>query len=314
MPLARFFGCLVRSNLELWPDHSAPAAVESTSEPAIEILTMTDPDPPPIALDPMPRVRFRPDVATIDWDGIGRCRVVDGARVEGWRTAGGDGGRWASLLRAIALPVALAQRGRILLHGSSIRIRGATVSILGASRMGKSTVAAALAQRGHTLISDGLTVLERLPGDRTPVKGFLAWPGPASYRLWPDAIEHFGGEPARYPAAVSGLDKRAVPALGIATGPSRLERVYVLAHGDTERVESLSTVAATIALTQHAFLADYVTAEARDRLLGDAAEVGGLLSVARLERRQRLEHLAGLLDCVEVDVSAPSTGRDQRLG
>ena len=73
----------------------------------------------------------------------------------------------------------LRARGQLALHASCIRIAEGAVLLAGAAGAGKSTTAAALASRGHAVLSDDLTALS-LDAD-APV----AWPAFDHLRLWP---------------------------------------------------------------------------------------------------------------------------------
>src|SRR5208337_3198059 len=52
--------------------------------------------------------------------------------------------------------ILLHQRGRITLHASAVRVNGGAVLFCGSSGAGKSTMAAALAQRGYPVASDDI--------------------------------------------------------------------------------------------------------------------------------------------------------------
>lgn len=78
------------------------------------------------------------------------------------------------------------QRGALPLHASCLAFGERAVAFAGPSRAGKSTLAAALMERGHRLLSDDVTVL-RFPGGGAP----LVEPGFPRQKLWADALEAF---------------------------------------------------------------------------------------------------------------------------
>ena len=89
-----------------------------------------------------------------------------------------------SCLAALAL-----QRGLIALHGAVARVSGKTIAILGSSGQGKSTLAAALAQKGHGLMAEDVCVLDFSGGnDHRP----MVVPSLPNVRLWEDALEYLG--------------------------------------------------------------------------------------------------------------------------
>lgn len=59
-----------------------------------------------------------------------------------------------------ALGLILHQRGLMLIHASAIRIRDAVVIFVGVPGEGKSTTAAAFAQRGHLVLSDDMVAID----------------------------------------------------------------------------------------------------------------------------------------------------------
>lgn len=78
-------------------------------------------------------------------------------------------------------------RGGACLHGSVVERHGAATVIMGASGAGKSSLTAALVQRGATLVSDDLTVLSSEDG------AIFVEPGFARLRLTQNAADHLLG-------------------------------------------------------------------------------------------------------------------------
>lgn len=83
-----------------------------------------------------------------------------------------------------ALPILLIQRGIFLLHGSAVSDGERVLVLLGASRSGKSTLAAGLLQRGWRLISDELVVCNLDSTQRVFIQ-----PGIPQILLWRNAFE-----------------------------------------------------------------------------------------------------------------------------
>jgi HPr Serine kinase C-terminal domain len=73
--------------------------------------------------------------------------------------------RW---LGGTVLTLLLGQRCMFALHASVVEIDGVAVAICGVSGAGKSTTALRLAQRGHSLVTDELSVLT--PRDRVTIQ------------------------------------------------------------------------------------------------------------------------------------------------
>jgi hypothetical protein len=84
-------------------------------------------------------------------------------QIHGYRTPVTPPHTFNHLLLDQVLPLAAGGPHRLALHASVVDVDGRAVAFLGASRQGKSTLAAALARRGHTLLSDDCCAAERLP-------------------------------------------------------------------------------------------------------------------------------------------------------
>jgi hypothetical protein len=67
-----------------------------------------------------------------------------------------------------ALGVLLQQRGLLVLHASAVAIGERVVAFVGESGWGKSTTAAALERRGHTVVADDVCALH-LRGSEDPL-------------------------------------------------------------------------------------------------------------------------------------------------
>jgi len=137
----------------------------------------------------------------------------------------------------------LRQRGVSLLHGSVVCSSGSAIAFLGDSGAGKSTIAAALLDRGYAALTDDLIALARLDGE------LCVWPGYAGLRLWADSVERLFRDAATMPRLVAnsglwpGWDKRIL-SLNDGMGrfcerPVPLRRLYVI--GD--RVTGAPTIA-----------------------------------------------------------------------
>lgn len=76
------------------------------------------------------------------------------------------------------------QRGLLPLHASCVRIGGSAVAFSGPSGIGKSTLAAAFACRGHAILADDVTVVDVSASGRPVV--LPAFP---RLKLWRDAMD-----------------------------------------------------------------------------------------------------------------------------
>ena len=105
------------------------------------------------------------------------------------------------------LAFVLHLRGCVCFHASSVVIEGRAVLFAGNPGRGKSSTAAAFAERGCPVLADDVSALRSVPG-----AGLLALPGPARVCLWPDSAEFVYGPAAaeELPEFVPWENKRLV--------------------------------------------------------------------------------------------------------
>ena len=128
--------------------------------------------------------------------------------IEGYRPPATPDHTFNHLLLDQVLPLATGGPRRLTLHASVVEIEGRAVAFLGATRHGKSTLAAALARRGHGVLSDDCCVLCRDAG------GLAIAPTYPGLRLFPQDVEALLGDAGdeRPPVAHYSTKRRVVPA------------------------------------------------------------------------------------------------------
>ncbi|MFS2013663.1 HPr kinase/phosphorylase [Azospirillum sp. CT11-132] len=103
-------------------------------------------------------------------------------------------------LLGTSLGLLLHQRGLFPLHASGVAIGGRGVALSGPSGIGKSTLVAALAARGHELLADDICTIDFGPqGDRLDVL-----PSLARVKLWQDSLSWFLPDETKAMTAVPG--------------------------------------------------------------------------------------------------------------
>jgi len=169
-----------------------------------------------------------------------------------------------SYLLGPILGLLLRLRGIVCLHASSVSINDRAVVFLGSQGAGKSTTAAALAQRGYAVLSDDIVAL---------VEGgheFQTLPAYPRVNLWPDSVSLLYGSPDALPAISLGWDKRCLN-LGEAEGtkfeerPLPLGAIYVLgeAGGSEKGVEVVSQKTALMMLVGNSYATNFLDAKQR---------------------------------------------------
>ncbi len=106
------------------------------------------------------------------------------SRVTAHLHPGADAGLLPVLISGALLAVHLMLHHELVLHASAVRVGGRAVAFVGSSGMGKSTLAAALCERGYGLVSDDLLRVDHADGG-----AMLVHPGGTENRLRPSARE-----------------------------------------------------------------------------------------------------------------------------
>ena len=92
-------------------------------------------------------------------------------------------------------------RGVVCLHASAVAIGDEAIALLGPAGSGKSTTAAAFAERGYRILAEDVVTLD----DRGDY--FLVRPGYPCIRLWPAAVKALYGSETHLPKLTPNWDK-----------------------------------------------------------------------------------------------------------
>jgi hypothetical protein len=206
---------------------------------------------------------------------------------------GTDRERLEDAFRRVVLPMAVQAAGLEVVHASAVRAAGGVLALCGVSETGKSTLACALARRGHPLWADD-TVAFDATGE-VPVAVAL----PFRLRLRPAAAAFFGGGSG--PAVPAGPGARA---------PLRafylLERVAdAELDGDAEALP-VPPARAFPALLSHAYCLSLRDPGRTRRMVLAYLAATRRIPVFRLRFRAGLERLPAVLAAVEESAHQPA--------
>lgn len=240
------------------------------------------------------------------WKGYGTFLVQDGKEILIDPAPGVEEAILRLLLLGPVLAVLLHQRGFLVLHASAVLVRDGAVAFLGPKGEGKSTMAAAMYARGHTLLADDIVAVG-LDGTRNPTVP----PGFPQFKLWPDsAASSLGDDPRSLPKLASGYDKRARRALDrFAHGSQPLRRIYLLETGTELSIEPLSMRAAIIQLIAHSYCSRYgsqlLYQQDPSSHFHQCSHVALRAPLYRLIRPRAMEALSDVADRVEAELANP---------
>ncbi len=287
----RIYGLTLRADRRL--PHLVDAQGEGCRVVAVRFATGARPDS---AL----RVRFGSDRAAIEF-------AVDRAGTRIWVDWSGDDARPSithatTLLAGPVLGGVLRLRGTTSLHGCAVAVDGAAIVLLGAGGAGKSTLAAALAQRGHPVLADDVVAIGPHP------EGFTVQPGYPCLRLTHATIEVLRrqGDPPRDAGPVLAGDAKRFAALSadpaatawrFSPEPVRLRAVYVLTREPglvAPRIGALGGAERLTQLVRHLRTALWpLTPDARAAELARLARLAASIPIYRLACPDAIDALAG---------------------
>ncbi len=200
-----------------------------------------------------------------------------------------------------ALAVALHQRGWLILHASAVALGEKVVAFLGGSGWGKSTLAAALQQRGHPLVADDFIAVPIDAEAGAP----RVYPGFPQLKLWPEAAASLGTDAAQLPRVHPGFEKRAQRlSAGFAHEALPLGGLYVLAEGEPAGIQPLDKQAALVELVRHSYMSHTLPPAAAAAHLRQCAAVLRQVGLSQLRRPKYLPGLPAICAMVEADAEA----------
>jgi hypothetical protein len=224
----------------------------------------------------------------------------DGCRIEHAPAPELPAGTLRHLLLNQVLPLALARRGRTVLHASAVHIpRLGAVAFAGPSGAGKSTLAAALSTLGCAIVTDDALVLGEAE------EPDLIVPAYPELRMWrASAAALRATRDLRGPVAHYSPKARVGPgAMSFHRRPTRLRAIFLLGprHAGAHPI-SMSAVrgpAALVALTRCAYVLDVEDRAELARGFDGLSELVDLVPVRRLavrnDRRRLRETAAAVL-------------------
>jgi hypothetical protein len=210
----------------------------------------------------------------------------------------------ATYLLGPMLGFLLRLRGTTCLHASAVALENSAIAFAGVQGAGKSTTAAAMARRGHTVISDDIVALTERDGK------FLVLPAYPYLSLWPESVDLLYGSRSALPAFSKNWDKRqlalAENSLHFAAGAFPLAAIYLLAPrtGDAKApfVESPAPTESLLALVADTYANNLIDNEMRAKefeLLGRLLKAVPVLRLHPHQDGSRIDQLCQLIERAE---------------
>ncbi len=213
---------------------------------------------------------------------------------------GADERQLRLVLFGSAVGALLCLRGLTVLHGSAVALPDGSAAVFcGLSTAGKSTLAAALAGRGHPTLADDIAAV------RFDAAG-QAWclPGLARAKLWRDALDTLGLSylTSATTRVMPQFDKHSLP-LTTAAAALPLRRCYELQASDDAgqlHFQAVTGMDKVTLLLSHGYRPAFVLAMGEQAaLLRSAAALARQLSVERITRPRQQATLSAIVARLE---------------
>lgn len=227
--------------------------------------------------------------------GVARFHIEGGTRITVDLAGDPAAVDWRTFLLGIVFGYLCHQRAVFALHASAVTVRGRTLAFAGASGAGKSTCAMALVRRGHTLLTDDLTVLAR---NET---GVFVQPAFRQIKIWRNCLETVGIPPEGLERVRDTLEKFALqPPERFVQSPYRLDAILVPQVGPEPKLEAVDPFVAVPLVNRN--IARPRVAKLLDRqaaLLVEATAIAAKVPVLRFIRPLDLARLDEGAECIE---------------
>lgn len=211
----------------------------------------------------------------------------------------------ASYLLGPVLGLLLRLRGVTCLHSSAVAIEDRCVVFVGPEGAGKSTTAAAFAQKGYGVLSDDIVALAEREGT------FQVLAGCPHLCLWPDSVEMLYGSLQEFPRFIPEWDKRRIR-LGeqgtrFEAHPLPLGAIYFLGERGSDPapyVEKIRPQAALLSLVADTYANKILDRDLRAREFEVLSRLVGTVPVRRVHAHSDASRLGDLCTIVREDLAA----------
>lgn len=183
------------------------------------------------------------------------------------------------------MALVLQRRKHLVLHGSAVAVDGKAIAFLGRSGQGKSSIAAALLARGHTLISDDVIAISLIDGQ---AKIAPAYP---ELKVDPKVAQTLSLDSQHLYSIFDGTELGFRNLNQFTTKPVALDKIFILTVGDNPKIEPIPAKETVMELISNS----YVRRKAEsDSHLIQCAQLSKAVPVRRLFRGNSLNSLTDL--------------------
>jgi len=231
----------------------------------------------------------------LQWEDIGQIKITDGEEI----IVDPAGDQIIPFILGPAMAVLLHQRGFLVLHGSSVKIKNHAIAFLGYRGFGKTTTAINLYLNGYPLVTDDLLAI-RFDQDNEPI----VYPGYTHVRLTDESYNDIKDRthiltPVRTIVGKAFCDASK----DFSKEPLKLKRIYILSHGDDIQVHSLTAQDNLIDIIRHSMATQIFTNNEQAEHLIQSGKLINNVSVKGLNVDHSVKNVSKLIKIIEEDVS-----------
>ena len=194
----------------------------------------------------------------------------------------------------------LRLRGVTCLHASAVAFGDQAVAFVGSEGAGKSTTAAALARRGHAILSDDVVALGERDGS------FFIQPAYPYLCLWPESVKSIYGSAEALPPFSANYDKRCLSLrrheLRFEERPLPLAAIYILGERRCDPapiVEEIAPQKAFLMLVANTFATNALESSMRAQEFEILGRLVPSVPIYGLRAHQDASRLPELCDLIE---------------
>lgn len=247
--------------------------------------------------------QVQPGAFLLNVDGVGCFLVADGREIL-VEPRGGSDWELGLFLAGSTFAALLQQRKVVTLHAGAVATEAGAVLFAGRTGIGKSSLLAALVERGYAMLSDGFTGVA--PGEGGQFRALSGFP---SLRLWADALDELGWRSQAQAKVREDLEKYLLPAARFHAEPLAVRAVYLLTvhDGSTVAIDPLSCTAAFWWLNKYTYRKHFLKGTGHGLAHFHAVTaMSQNLPVLRVKRPAHPFLLDALTDRVEEDLRGPA--------
>lgn len=199
------------------------------------------------------------------------------------------------------LGLLLRLRGVMCLHASAVAFGDRAVAFVGSEGAGKSTTAAALAQRGHAVISDDVVALVEREGR------FSVLPAYPHLSLWPDSVKMLYGPDKTLPTLSPDWGKHL---LSLAANRLKFEQrslplgaIFILGERSADSrapfLESMPHKEGLLSLVANSFATNLLDQEMRASEFSLLGRVLSVVQIRQLRPHEDAAQISRLCEAIE---------------